>query len=186
MAKEKTQDAAAEAAPASTAVKMPMLPMLISVVLAAMLAVGGAAGAVYWLARSGRLPLQGGPQKVEAATVAPKLKHLFAIDPLLVNLADEGGRCYLRVTLTLDVEDEPLPKGAKPTEEKAAKGKPVFEHDAEVRDAAFGAIGSQTTTQLLAPDGKENLKALLLQAFAKRVPGMKVNDIYLTEFLVQR
>jgi flagellar FliL protein len=172
---------------ASPVAKVPAVPLIMAVVLAVVLAVAGAGGVLYWLVKSGKLPLPAGPSKTITVMGSPKT-HEIALEPLLVNLADVGGRSYLRVTMTLSVEDPPpLPKGEKAPEEKAPeKGKVVIEHDAEIRDASLGVIGSETSDELLAPDGKAELKTKLREALAKEVPAMKVTDLFFTEFLVQR
>jgi flagellar protein FliL len=47
-------------------------------------------------------------------------------------------------------------------------------------------LGHQSSDALLAPDGKERLKAALKVAIAERNPEIKVTDVFFTEFLVQR
>ncbi len=161
-----------------------MMAMMLAMVAAGVIAVAGCGGVVVWLAKSGKLGLGAGVPKVEAATKEPPKTHLVALEPLLVNLADDGGHSYLRAGLSLRVEDKPPVKGAKP--EESAKGKPVNEFEADERDAALGVMGRETTTELLAPAGKEELKQQLRKALAERVPEVKVTDILFTDFLVQR
>lgn len=162
-----------------------MMSMMLAAVAAGVIAVAGCGGVVLWLAKSGRLGLPSGVPKVEAATIAePAKTHLVALDPLLVNLADEGGHGYLRVGLSLRVEDKPPVKGAKA--EEPAKGKPVNEFEADERDAALSVMGRETATELLAPEGKESLKLALHKALTQRVPEVKVTEVLFTEFLVQR
>ena len=146
-----------------------------------------AGGAVFWLMKSGRLPLQAGAsQPVSAAKTDPPRTRMLLLDPLLVNLADAGGAGYLRVAMVLRIE-EPV-KAAKPAEEKPAeKGKTALSEDeARIRDAALTVLGQETSDRLLAPEGKGRVKDELRKAFAMQVPEVKVTEILYTEFLVQR
>lgn len=159
--------------------------MMLAAVAAGVIAVAGCGGVVVWLAKSGKLNLGAGVPKVEAATIAAAPKtHLVALDPLLVNLADAGGHSYLRVGLTLRVEDKPPVKGAKA--EEPAKGKPVNEFEADERDAALAVMGRENAAQLLQPEGKDRLKTELRAALAEHVKEVKVTDVLFTEFLVQQ
>lgn len=182
---KKTEDSAAQpASPANPS--LPLIPLVITVLVAVIAAVGLCAGAGFWLVRSGRLPALAGPANVEAAVKPVELPtHLVILDPLLVNLADPDGHAYLRVSLTLRIQDKPLAKGEKPKEEAAAKGKPVNEFEAAERDVALSVLGRQTSDRLLAESGKEQLKQALKTSFTEHVPEVKVQEVLLTEFLVQ-
>src|SRR5260370_34784055 len=75
---------------APVAGKVPVVPLLIAVVAGVVIATLGVGGVVYYLAHTGRWPMQGGAaQKTEA--VAPPATHVRVLEPLLVNLADAGG-----------------------------------------------------------------------------------------------
>ena len=168
-----------------------MVSLILVVLVAVVVSVGGLGGAAYWLVKSGRLPIGGAPAKVEAATkvvVEEPKSRMVALDPLLVNLADEGGKSYVRVAIALRVVDPPPVKGAKEKpEEKPEKGKVVInEDDVLMRDAALEVLGRQTGAVLLAPDGKERVKAQLRAALQASVPKLKVVDVLFTDFLVQR
>lgn len=171
---------------ASSPVKasVPVGALMIAVILAGGISTAGAGGAVYWLVKSGRIPLGNGSRVEAVAKPEPVKTKLMPLDPLLVNLADADGHSYLRVSLTLKVEDPPPDKNAKAKEPE--KGAPKNEFDAEERDAALGILGRETGAELLAPDGKERLKRDLAAVLKERVPEVKVVDVLITEFLVQR
>lgn len=160
--------------------------LLAAMMLAVALAVVGASGAVMWLAKTGRLPVTDSAKAETVIKVEEPKTHLVALEPLIVNLAEESGRTYLRIAMTLRVQD-PVPlKGEKPKEEIPAKGKPVNDLEAAERDIALTVIGRETAAGLLALDGKENLKGRLRTAMAENLKEAKVVDVMFTEFLVQR
>ena len=166
--------------------KIPVVPLVLGVVIAAVFATGLVGGVAYWAIRTGKLPIAG-VKTVTVVVEAPPVKtKLVPLDPLLVNLADPDGKGYLRVALTLKLEDPPPAKDAKAKEEKETKGPPKNEFEAEERDAALGILGKETSDALLAADGKERLKKDLKSALAEHVPEIKVMDVLITEFLVQR
>jgi len=159
------------------AVKLPLLPLLICCLLAVFLALAGCGGLVYFLARTGRL---GSAMAVPVATAAkveaPVATHPVVIEPLLVNLADDDGHSYLRVSVVLgEVEDK------KAGEEKALPGA-----NASLRDTILEVLGRQHSAGLLDPSGKERLKKELKAALDEKVPEARVQTIYFTDFLVQR
>lgn len=120
--------------------------------------------------------------------VEPPKTKLILLEPLLVNLSDQGGTGYLRVVMAMQVEDPPPPKDAKPkVEAPPEKGKvAVNEVEVKMRDAALTVLGQETSERLLVVDGKERLKKELQAAMVVHVPEVKVVEVMFTEFLVQR
>ena len=172
-------------APAPVAAKFPIVPLLVSVAAGVVIATLGVGGGVYYLAHTGRLPVQGvAAQKTEA--IAMGTTHAMVLEPLLVNLADAGGSSYLRVTLTLRVADVVDKKGAKAEGEKSRDDKGADDGAAAVRDTVLTVLGRQTVDGLLAPDGKDHLKTELKAALAEHNAELKVKDVFFTDFLVQR
>ena len=166
----------------SEPIKFPVLPLLIAVVLGVVIATLGVGGIVYFLARTGRLPIPS--MKVEPVI---STSRAMVLEPLLVNLADGGGNAYLKVGLTLRVADAGASGNEKPKDEKSADGKGGKDPEAAaVRDTALAVLGRQTSEGLLADDGKERLKAELKAAIAEHNHELKVMDLFFTEFLVQR
>lgn len=175
----------AVAAPGAQKAKVPVLLLIAAFSVGVLLATAGGGGVVYIALKSGKLSM-GGVKTVNAEKVTPLPTKLVSMNPLLVNLADEGGRSYLRVGLTLRIED-PLPnKGVEAKEEKSAKEVSKDENEAVERDVALSVLGKQTSEQLLSPFGKEEMKRLLKDGFRDRVPEIKVQDVLVTEFLVQQ
>jgi flagellar FliL protein len=168
--------------PVAAPARFPVVPLLIAVVAGVLIAALGVGGVVFYLARTGKLPLQRGAA-VKAETPVQVTTHAIVLEPLLVNLADTGGSSYLRVALTLRVADATEKKDAKPKEEKSKDGDETV---AAVRDTTLIVLGRQTADELLAADGKEQLKVELRSALAKRNTDLKVIDIFFTDFLVQR
>lgn len=165
-------------------VKLPFVSLMVAVVLGIVVATAGVSEIVYLLVRSGRLPMPA----VTVARPEPAVSsttHAVVIESLLVNLADGGGSAYLRVGITLRVADVAAKNGAK-EDEKSVDSKMSKDDEAAVRDTALAVLGRQTSEELLAPDGKEKLKVELKAAMAKHNAGLKVEDLFFTEFLVQR
>ncbi len=171
----------------SAAPKPPMMTMLMVMALTVLLTVGGVAGVVMYLAKSGKLGGVAAAAVVSEPVRAEPMKlrtHALAMEPMLVNLMDADGHSYLRVGVTLEVEDPPQKKGEKETEAK--DGKVAAEVSAPLRDAVLAVVGRQRSEDLLTADGKERLKRELKMALAERAPESKVTEIFFTDFLVQR
>jgi len=179
--------------------KLPVMTMLIIVVLGVLIGLGAAGGGVYFLAKSGKLSLGAMTGPASSGGDAAHT-HPMVLEPCLVNLAYEGGHAYLRLGLTLDVEDTPgaaaekkdvpaksgeettVPAGAAVAVGATA---PPNEIETSIRDTVLTVLGQQTSAWLLGPDGKEHLKLELQDAIAKREPRVKVKDLFISDFLVQ-
>jgi flagellar basal body-associated protein FliL len=57
---------------------------------------------------------------------------------------------------------------------------------ARVRDTILGVLALAKVDDLLTADGKGKLKQELLHALQERVPDLGVEEVYFTEFLIQR
>jgi flagellar FliL protein len=155
----------------------------IALVLVVVASSVGAGGIVYYLARSGHLPIShiSSPKAESSIALAT---HAMVLEPLLVNLADSGGNSYLKISMTLRVLDT-VERGGQKEREQTTEGKGATVAMAAVRDTTLTVLGKQTSDGLLAPDGKEHLRTALRAAFAEHNADLKVMDIYFTDFLVQ-
>lgn len=168
--------------------KLAIVPLLLAVVMAVVVSVLLLGGIGYYLMRSGRLgsPAVAAPAVVKVEVPVVPTTHALVLEPLVVNLADAGGKTYLRVGLTLRVVDAEPKKGDKPKEEKSKEAKGANEAEAAVRDTTLEVFGRETAAGLLAADGKNRLKTELKAALVQRTPDLKVADVFFTEFLVQQ
>jgi flagellar basal body-associated protein FliL len=122
------------------------------------------AGAWFWINRNTT------PAAAQSSNAVISTLHL---DTFVLNLADVNQRSYLRVGIDLGLNQE-----AKHAEETV----PV----AEVRDTILGVLGEVKVDALMTPAGKTKLKQDLLHALDERLPQLGVEEVYFTEFLIQR
>ena len=134
------------------------------VVIALALLVLAGAGIWFWANQASE------PAQANGTDPAHSILHL---ETFVLNLADSDQRSYLRVGIDLALNQE-----AKHAEETV----PV----AEVRDTILSVLGEAKVSDLLNPGGKTELKHRVLHALQDRVPALGVEDVYFTEFLIQR
>jgi flagellar protein FliL len=164
----------------SETTKRPIAATLIAMLIGAAIASLGWGGLLYSFAHSGRLSMREGPA-MKAKPPVETATRLIALEPLLVNLADEGGSSYLRLSLTLQ-----LASAAAKKDSSSNSGAGADDAVATIRDTALTILGRQTAEGLLAQGGKELLRVQLKNALARRDPDLKVKQIFFTDFLVQR
>jgi flagellar FliL protein len=135
----------------------------------ALLMVLSGGGAAWWLL--------GGSTTEAAAAAEPDLeaRGVFAFEPFLVNLADEGGQRFLKATISVVVESA--------DEAKHIEESPVIV--AHVRSAIIEVLTLQKAPALVTPEGKTALKQAIKERTSSLVPGKKVLDVLFSEFVVQ-
>jgi flagellar FliL protein len=105
----------------------------------------------------------------------PAPTGIIPLEPFVVNLADTGATRFLRVTLSLVVQDE---EQAKEMEEHAIE-------KARVRSAILELLAEQQSEALATPEGKEELKKALAERVAHASHELKVKDVLFSEFVIQ-
>lgn len=159
------------AAPAASA---PSSKRTLLLVVAGLLLAGGC-GATWFFLAHGR--------KASAAENTQKPKdpeYTLHLDSFTVNLADPEESRFLRVTMELGLAH--APKGDASKEGAENSGFPL----ARTRDAVLSVLTACQANDLLTPEGKDALKTHLLAALQQKVPEIGAQDVYFTEFLVQR
>ena len=105
-----------------------------------------------------------------------KVQRTLHLETFVLNLAGEDERAYLRVGIDLGLRD-PAKK-----EKEGDAAFPV----ALVRDTILGVLSAARPDDILTLAGKQTLKANILKALRERVPELAVQEVYFTEFLIQR
>ena len=131
---------------------------------------GGGAGAYFYFVKTA--PLQAKEAKPEPP---PPPTGIIPLEPFVVNLADTGATRFLRVTLSLVVQDE---EQAKELEEHAIE-------KARVRSAILELLAEQQSEALATPEGKVELKKALTERIAHASHELKVKDVLFSEFVIQ-
>jgi flagellar protein FliL len=140
--------------------------LIISAVL--VLAMGG--GGAYWWTAGASAAEGGAAEEDEHAE-----RGIVKLDPFVVNLADVGNSRYLRLTIELLVEDEEV---AKELEENRV-------WLTQARSAILELLTTQTSTELVKPEGKAALREAIKAAVSHAVKHLEVVDVLFSDFVVQ-
>jgi flagellar FliL protein len=97
---------------------------------------------------------------------------LYTLDTMIVNLADHGGKRYLRVTMALELSD---PEAATTIESRLP----------QVRDAILMILPTKKYDDVSTTDGKITLRGEVMEKINGLMTKGRVNNIYFTEFVVQ-
>ncbi len=123
------------------------------------------------------------------ATAAGQPGPVYTIRDRIVNLADAGGRRYLRVSLAIEFQaKEPVPR------DEAAQKAYYKKFDGDIRaccahrieDAVTMLLSSKSYADIATPEGKERLKQELKDRINEALHGEEVvTNVYITDFVVQ-
>jgi len=168
-------------------VSAPVLPiklLIIVVLVALVVGVGGAVLAVKLLGGSGKAVESAEDHKPEAAAKAEPRGEagkrgpsatpgvMFDLDPFIVNLADQPEIRYLKITIKLEVENETV------AADLAARV-------AQVRDTVLVLLSSKDANTVRTPQGKFQLRDEITQRVNGLLPRPNIRSAYFTEFVVQ-
>jgi flagellar basal body-associated protein FliL len=117
----------------------------------------------YWNARA---------TESSAANAKTHVLSTLHLETFILNLADTDQRSFLRVGIDLGLNRELKRNEVVPV--------------AQVRDTILGVLGEAKVDGLMTPVGKTKLKDNVLRALQERAPNLGVEEVYFTEFLIQR
>lgn len=110
----------------------------------------------------------GGATQSSLLTVGP----MYPLDQFIVNLMTQGGKRYLKATITLELSDEAM----VPEIEKK---------HAVIRDILIGAMSSKTVEEISTNRGKAKLKEELIARLNEVLTDGFVKNMFFTDFVIQ-
>jgi len=107
----------------------------------------------------------------------------------IINLVDPGGRKYIRVTIVVEFAPE-NPDYPNLTGEAKTEYLTEFEGELNTRlptldDTVIMLLSTKTYEDLYTAEGKEELRAELLELMREKLEDQHILNIYFTEFVVQ-
>jgi len=151
------------AVPESGNKKGSMMKFIIIGVVALVVLGAGIGGAVLFMGKS---------TDKKSATAAPAIGPTWAMEPLIVNLADNNGDRYLKVVMQLELTG---PEASKELDVI----KPKF------RDSVVDLLSNKTYKDLADNIGKQRLRdEIMLRGNSMLMQG-KINKVYFMEFVIQ-
>ncbi len=138
--------------------------LLIIIPLLLVLLGGGGAGAYFKFVRA--------PAVSEEAKKQIEGPVYYDMDTFIVNLADPGGKRFLKTTMKLKVESQIVAEECK-------------SRHFEVKDRILTLLCSKECSEVMSPEDKVILKKQILEALNRMLQKGQAVDVYFTEFLVQ-
>ena len=100
------------------------------------------------------------------------LGPIFSLDTFIVNLADKGGKRYLRMTIDLELDS-------------GALGSEVNKRLPQVRDSILTILPTKRFDDISSAKGKTALRDQMLERINGLLARGRVTNIYFKEFVVQ-
>lgn len=101
-------------------------------------------------------------------TVGP----MYPMDQFIVNLMSQGGKRYLKTTITLEMSDKSM----------VAE---IEKKHAVLRDVVIGVMSSKTVEEISTSRGKDKLKSELIGAINEVMVDGHIKNLFFTDFVIQ-
>ncbi len=139
--------------------------LLIIIPLVLVLLGGGGAGAYFKFFK--KPPDEGAQEKKQIENAA-----YYEMDTFMVNLADQGGKHFLKATIKLKVSSPGVVEECK-------------SRSFEIRDFVLTLLNSKESDDVLRPEDKQALKKQIVDTLNHTLQKGQALDVYFTDFLVQ-
>jgi flagellar FliL protein len=138
--------------------------LLIIIPLLLVLLGGGGAGAYFKFVRAPDESTEGKKQ-IESAIY-------YEMDTFMVNLADQGGKRFLKATIKLKVNSSNVVEECK-------------ERNFEIKDLVLTLLTSKESEDVMRAEDKLALKKQIIETINRILQKGQALDVYFTEFLIQ-
>lgn len=142
-------------------------------------------------------PLAAAPESVAVQPAPAAVAHeiipgegvMLNMSTKIINLVDPTGRRYIRVTIVAEFAPDDAEYTLMPEEEKAAYLL-VFDEKLNSRlpimdDTVITLLSTKTYEDLYTAEGKEKLRAEIMEILSQKLADLHIIAIYFTEFVVQ-
>jgi len=148
--------------------------ILIIVIVFFMLGIFGAGFFVLWSKLSAAIPASetAEAELTEEEAAEAEIKPLYPLDAFIVNLSDQGGKRYLRVTMQLEMASEEI-------EEDIEKRLP------HLRNSILMILPSKSYKDVNTAEGKTALRDEIMADLNAVLNKEGITNLYFTEFVVQ-
>jgi flagellar FliL protein len=137
-----------------------------------LLLAGVPAGAYFWMHRAAVNAGEGGGGKEPAK---PDHSGVMPIEPFTVNLADKDTPRFLRITMSLVIDNKDEIEELRKDALKQAR----------LRSSLLELLTQQLADHLTSPDGKTELKHAIAERATDALKPLKVTDVLFSDFVVQ-
>lgn len=152
--------------------------ILVILILLIVLGVGGLIAWKKYIAPAiGMAPHEGGAvakkdKKEEGDTGGTTLGPMLPLEPFIVNLAEPGGKRFIKVTMEMEL-------GSKELDAEFKNKIPQF------KDHIITVLSSKTMDEVITAEGKFKLKEEIMARINQNLKTGVVKNVFFTEFVVQ-
>lgn len=143
---------------------------LIFIILGVVLLLGAGAAAYFLLFSKSSPPPE--EEQVPVKPDKPEVGPFLQLNPFVVNLSDPTGRRYLRVKIVLELKDDEALSEAN-------------DRIPQINDTIILVLSSKTVEEVLAPEGKAELRFEIMNKLNQLLGPGKIRGVYFTQFVVQ-
>ena len=149
-------------------------PLKLIIIIVTLMVLGGGGFFAWSKFSKGDVETEGeaGRDAVEAVEEVEKPTGFLKLDPFIVNLSEDVGTTYLKLTVVLEMDNAESVSGAEVVMPK-------------MRDAIIVLLSSKKFDEIGTVDGKFQLREEIVARINHILSGNKVKTAYFTDFIIQ-